>query len=143
MLKFKVKPGLFNPFNLSRKHYFSVHVFASQAEMYRKYDQLSIFGPRSDPDYSAITMPLVRRKFDAKGNSKLMPKIGNALFWQGSLGTTAITHESVHIATTYLRVLNELRLDPGNIDDEEEKLAYSVGSVARQIVAQLYEHQLL
>ena len=49
-----------------------------------------------------------------------------------------ICHESVHIATSFLRIFNKLNLS-NQIDTDEEMLAYSVGLVSKQIVNKLYQ----
>lgn len=140
--KFRINPGTYNPYKPSFKHYYHVHIFDSQENMWaygyrRTKDEKNKFG------YGALTIPLWREKFDSKSKAWIVaPKIGDVLFHKECLGMTVITHESVHLATSFLRVLKILKLSE-QIDESEEVLAYCIGSIARQIVEKLYQLEIL
>ncbi|MHC5825516.1 MAG: hypothetical protein ACYT04_59120, partial [Nostoc sp.] len=57
-------------------------------------------------------------------------------------GLVFFSHEAVHMATNYLRFKNQLLLTD-QIDENEEKLAYCIGSCTRQIVDNLYKLKIL
>lgn len=140
MRKIKVHPGRYNPFIQEFKHYYNVLIFDSKEDMWEVGAKLSPHD-KDKGGYGAITIPTWREKF-VGGEFKKAPKIGNVLFYKDCLGSECISHEAVHMATSYLRILNQLRLSD-QIDEDEEKLAYCVGSCTRQIVDNLYKLKIL
>ena len=139
LAKFHINPGKWNPFKPDMRHYYNVHVFADREAMWR-------FGARvstcKETGYAALTIPLWGERVASDGQIIKAPKIGDVLFYRGCLGSECITHESVHLATSYLRVIDRLKLND-QIDNDEELLAYCVGSCTRQIVDRLYKLSIL
>lgn len=103
--------------------------------------KLSSFEEDEYGGYGALTVPLWRQKFK-NGQSIKVPCIGTVLFYKDLLRSSVISHEAVHMATSYLRITDQLKLSD-QIDDDEEKLAYCVGSCMRQIVDSLYKLKIL
>jgi hypothetical protein len=109
--------------------------------MWRFGAKLSPWEKDEEGGYGAITIPVWRQKLK-DGVWIKAPKIGDVLFYQGLLGSECITHEAVHMATSYLRISDSLILGD-QIDEHEEKLAYCIGSCTRQIVDNLYKLEIL
>lgn len=103
--------------------------------------KLSSYEQDQHGGYGAITIPLWRQRYDGDKWIKA-PKIGAVLFYKDLLGSECISHEAVHIATSYLRHTDQLKLSD-QIDENEEKLAYCIGSCTRQIVDNLYKLKIL
>lgn len=89
-----------------------------------------------------MTISTWRKIHDKDGNWIIAPKVGDVLFHKELLGINAVTHEAVHAATCFLRILDKLKLGD-QIDDNEELLAYCVGSIAGQIVNRIYHLKIL
>ena len=140
--KFRINPGKWNPFKPDSKHYYYVHVFSDKESMWAFGAKLSAREKDQHGGYEALTVPIWRERYTEDEQVIKAPKIGDVLFYQGRLGSECICHESVHLATNYLRVIDRLYLGD-QIDDDEELLAYSVGSCARQIVDRLYQLKIL
>lgn len=141
LAKFKVYPGKFNPFLKDFQHYYHTHIFETKEQMWEAGARLSSCEKDKNNRYGAITMPVWRERYE--GDRRVIaPKIGNVLFYAGLLGSRCISHEAVHMATSYLRLVNQLAL-VDEIDEGEEKLAYCVGSCASQIVDSLYKFKIL
>ena len=140
--KFKINPGTYNPYKPSFKHYYEVHIF-DRCENLWTYGYSRTKDERNKAGYGALTIPLWRERLDRSNNAWIVaPKVGDVLFYRERLGTSVITHESVHAATSFLRILKKLKLSD-QIDNDEELLAYCVGSIASQIVNKLYELKIL
>lgn len=132
LAKIKVTPAKFNPFIKDFRHYYHVHIFETKAEMWEAGAKLSTWDKDAHGGYGALTIPLWREKYE--GEKRITaPKIGDVLFYNDCLSSECISHEAVHMATSYLRFINELMLT-SQIDENEEKLAYCIGSCTRQIV---------
>jgi hypothetical protein len=140
-VKFKVVPGRYNPFVKEYRHYYHVLVFTTKHEMWKTGAKLSSFEKDKDGGYGALTMPIWRERFDGSQIIRA-PKIGSVLFHTGCLGSEAISHEAVHMATSYLRLINQLKLTD-QIDENEEKLAYCISGCTRQIVDNLYKFKCI
>ena len=139
--KFRINPGLFNFYEISKSHYYEVHVFESPETMHLYGEKIIRDIADHQNDWGAITSPLWR--FVCKGEKEyIKPKIGNILFWQGQLGVTVVCHECVHAATSFLRLYEKLNLSD-QIDDNEELLAHCIGSLSRQTYNKLYKLQIL
>lgn len=68
----------------------------------------------------------------ATGN--LLPgKIGNIYFKQDSFRSGVITHESVHMALAYLRIVESLPVLGDECDDNEEIIADHIGWFAARL----------
>ena len=141
LFKIKVFPGRFNPFIREFRHYYHVLVFETKQDMWDAGAKLSSFEKDQNGGYGALTIPLWRERHDGEKWIKA-PKIGTVLFYKDLLGSEVISHEAVHMATSYLRHTKELKLSD-QIDDDEEKLAYCIGSCVRQIVDNLYKLKVL
>jgi hypothetical protein len=103
--------------------------------------RLSSFEQDQNGGYGALTVPLWREKIK-NGELVKAPCVGRVLFYKDLLGSEVISHEAVHMATSYLRFINQLKLSD-QIDADEEKLAYCAGSCTRQIVDSLYKSKIL
>lgn len=140
--KFRINPGTYNPYKPSFKHYYQIHVFDIEENMWEYGYRLTRNEERIG-GYTALTIPTWRERFDSSSKLWIIaPKIGDVLFHKERLDITPITHESVHLATSFLRILSKLRLND-QIDDDEEMLAYCVGSLASQIVDKLTHLKIL
>lgn len=142
LCSFKVYPGRWNPFKPPMRHYFRVHIFPDKQAMWNYGAKVSAWEKDGNGGYGALTVPTWRERITSEGDRLIAPKIGDVLFYRDLLGSECICHESVHMGTSYLRVLNLLHLSD-QIDDNEEMLAYCIGSCARQIVAILYRQKIL
>lgn len=134
---FRVNPGRYNPYKPGSRHYYRVRVFADVDTMWDVAARLSRKERDKNGGFEAITMPRWQEYLTAGEEWAVYPKVGDILFHVGFLGTEVICHESVHAATSFLRMLSRLELGE-QIDDNEELLAFCVGSIARQIVSKLY-----
>ncbi|HYW17716.1 MAG TPA: hypothetical protein VE956_00130 [Nodularia sp. (in: cyanobacteria)] len=140
-VKIKVIPAKYNPFIKDFRHYYHVHIFEARATMWDAGAKLSPWDKDKIGGYGALTIPLWRERYE--GDKRITaPKIGNVLFCKEILGSECISHEAVHMATSYLRLTQQLQLT-GQIDENEEKLAYCIGSCTRQIVDNLYKLKIL
>ncbi|WP_138503394.1 hypothetical protein [Nostoc sp. PA-18-2419] len=118
-----------------------VHVFETKAAMWQAGAKLSPWKKDGNGGYGAITLPIWRYRYE--GDEQITaPKVGNVLFYKECLGSECISHEAVHMATSYLRLIQQLQLTD-QIDENEEKLAYCIGSCMRQIVDNLYKLKIL
>lgn len=139
--KIKITPAKFNPFIKDFRHYYHVHIFETRATMWDAGAKLSTWDKDKNGGYGALTVPLWRERYEGE-NRITAPKIGDVLFCKEILGSECISHEAVHMATSYLRLTNQLILT-SQIDENEEKLAYCIGSCTRQIVDNLYKLRIL
>lgn len=98
--------------------------------------KISVHQRDKDGDYGALTVPIWREKYDGD-RVILAPKLGDVLFYRDCLGSSCVSHEAVHMSTSYLRRIGRLKLDE-QIDDDEELLAYCIGGCTRQIVDKCY-----
>jgi len=139
-VKFKVYPGRRNLIQTSRRAYWNVYVYDSADGMFEHAERHQSTGDKSR-GYHAITLPIIKcRKRDR--HWALMPHLGDVVFHKGRVGSTPISHESVHMATHFLRLLNLLKLGD-EIDESEELLAYAVSSCVVQLVNGFYAEGLL
>lgn len=124
-----MEPRQFQVFPASNDSlYFQVFVFKTKEEMWQ-FGMKQYFKDKTD--YDAMTIPITRIKF--QGDEEIVvPEIGVVLFHENAINIEAITHESVHVATSYLRAKNQLKLSD-EIDEGEERLAYCIGICAEQI----------
>lgn len=141
LAKIKIIPAKYNPFIKDFQHYYHAHIFETKQQMWEAGAKLSPWDKDADGGYGAITIPCRREKHH-EGNWITAPKIGDVLFYKDCLGSECISHEAVHMATNYLRFKNQLLLTD-QIDENEEKLAYCIGSCTRQIVDNLYKLKIL
>jgi hypothetical protein len=132
IVKFSVKPSKGNPYKPPSKFYWHVHIFGAKVSSC-EHDK--------DGGYGALTVPLWREKYLEDGSVLLAPKLGDVLFYRDCLGSECVSHESVHMATSYLRRIGSLKLG-SDIDDDEELLAYCIGICTQQIVDKCYENEL-
>lgn len=79
-------------------------------------------------DYGAIVIP--DYKVDTEGY--ISSRVGWLGLCRPNLDASIVTHEALHIATSYLRLRGLLKLGE-EIDDDEEMLAYTLGTVVSQI----------
>lgn len=135
LLKFALKPGYYNPWLKEYRHYYHVSVFPDNQAMWEYGRKLSSFEKDQKGGWSAITIPIWREKYK---NDRVIkaPKIGDVLFDRDHLSIDVISHEAVHMATSYLRFLERLKLSE-QIDEDEERLAYCVCHCTNAICLQL------
>jgi len=139
--KFRVNPGLYNFYELSKSHYYDVHVFEAPEDMYRYAEKVVVDIESNRNEWGALTSPIWRYSFE--GDKEFVkPKIGNLIFWRGQLSVTVVCHEAVHAATCFLRLRKKLKLGP-QIDEHEEMLAHCVGSLSKQIYTKLYKEKII
>jgi hypothetical protein len=117
--------------------FFFVSVHPNRQSMLRKYRKLS-HGVKAQHNFGAVVMERQIENFE-KGKRDVQPVLGFVLFERSYLGGAVVTHEAVHMATTYLRrVRKSLRLNVNDIDIEEQ-LAHYVERCAAKISAKLFE----
>lgn len=142
--KTKVVPAKYNPFIRCAddfRLYYHIQIFETKEQMWDAGAKLSQFEKDKNGGYGALTIPTWRERYE--GETRIIaPKIGDVLFYKNCLGSECISHEAVHMATSYLRLINQLHLGD-QIDEGEEKLAYCIGSCTRQIVDNLYKLKIL
>lgn len=139
---FKVYPGKNHPLIAKDRYFYNVHVFDDVESQLSKGARLLSHSDDPTAVFGAITIPRWRMRQNETGEWYYVPNIGDVLFCTHQLGTETICHESVHIATDYLRLLGKLQLTDC-IDMGEEILAYAVGQTMSQIVASLYKRKIL
>lgn len=144
LAKIRITPAKYNPFVRHAddfRHYYHVHIFETKEQMWETGAKLSQFEKDKKGGYGALTIPVWRERDE--GETRIIaPKIGDVLFYKKCLGSECISHEAVHMATSYLRLINQLNLGD-QIDEGEEKLAYCIGGCTRQIVDNLYKLKIL
>ena len=141
MFRFEVYPGRDNwmaPDNCDR--YFTICIYADLGWMRRAYRMMSPHTPEERiANCAAAVIPMRRIWVQRNKRDKISPNIGFVLFARRYAGMEVITHESVHMATTYVRAIRRsLNLGP-DIEEREERLAYAVGNIARQIASKCHE----
>jgi hypothetical protein len=85
-------------------------------------------------DYKAIVIP----DYNVDENGRIPSRVGWVGLCLPYLDASIITHEALHIATSYLRLKGLLKLGE-DIDDDEETLAYTLGTVMSQIGEYIYK----
>jgi hypothetical protein len=140
--KFRINPGLWNPYKPGFGHYFNVHVFNTQEDMHSYALRISSHERLRSDSEVADWLGLVVPSYRVSRDNVISPKVGDILLWQERLGVGLVSHEAVHAATSFLRIMGNLRL--GNqIDHDEESLAYTIGSVTKQIYSKLYSLKVI
>ncbi|HEY9748316.1 MAG TPA: hypothetical protein V6C63_06550 [Allocoleopsis sp.] len=137
IIKFQVKPAKWNPYKPPFRFYWNVHIFESKTAMWAAGAKVSACDRDKDGGYGALTVPLWRERYEGD-ETILAPKLGDVLFHRDCLGSSCVSHEAVHMSTSYLRRISKLELSE-DIDDSEELLAYCIGGCTRQIVDKCYE----
>lgn len=143
--KFKLNPSINNPFEIEKKYYYHVQVLENREELFKVADKLSPQDPNHN--FAAIVLPFYVYRFDYDKEkdefySICKPKIGNVLFRKDYLNLEVISHEAVHLATNYLRLIKKLNLGD-EIDENEELLAYCVGGMTQELITNFYKFGLL
>lgn len=138
--EFTIFPGRDNHCLPDSMLYWHVFVFQSHKKMYEGFHKLNHSDDKSE-DFGAIVMPERRFKVGCRDSEMLVhPILGFVLFSKDQLGSETTAHESVHMATHFLRRKRKsLQLSQEN-GEREETLAYTIGIVHVQLVQHLYEH---
>jgi|GEM_PF-4621115 len=133
LTKFKINPGLYNPYKPGFGHYYNVHIFDTRENM-RNFSNTIRKEEYPDKIYEAKVIPYWRVKELPDGDYIVAPKVGDVLFHQKRLEVRIVSHECVHMATSFLRILNNYDLKlRSQIDENEENLAYTIGNCCDQI----------
>lgn len=141
LITFKVNPGLYNYFPNSKKHYYKVLVFDSKESMWLAWKNASDSSEKyHNGDFEALTISYYGYR-EERESMIVKPKIGNVLFCKDYLDFRILSHEAVHMSTNFLRILNRLSLSE-RVDDDEENLAYCIGSCTKQIVDKFYKFKV-
>ncbi len=118
-------------------HYWTVLVFKHKGYMRRAFHQINITADNDDR-FGAIVMPRVLLRLI---DGKWIPdnSLGYVLFSLTQLDAGTVTHEAVHMATSYLRRIKRSLTLRKDIDDREEELAYKIGWVAWKVNHELHK----
>jgi len=111
--------------------YWMVRVFKTRGHMRRAFHKLDISHDKDDR-FAAIVMPQERQKLVRGRWRSASPNLGYVLFARTYVCAEVLCHESVHMATNYLRRIGKLRLHQKH-DKGEETLAYHTGWCGRQL----------
>ena len=143
-IKFKLKPN-------KHTNFFWAYLFDTKKEMRDWYDgyvkarinqgaDVSNFEPSNSEQterFAAIVMPF--QIF--KGSDEMQPNIGICLFHRKALGSGLISHEMLHCALWFDRVVNgNILAQYGEcVGEEEERLAYLLTDFVRNFVKKMYK----
>ena len=147
LIKFNLRPK-------NKGHYFVAHFFDTKKEMqawYETYVKVRVndganeshFRPSNSyqtDDFAAIVIPF--EIFDINdGNEVMRPNIGICLFHRKALGSGLISHEMLHCALWYDRIVNgNINAQYGEeVGEEEERLAYLLTEFVRKFVNKMYK----
>lgn len=135
-------PKIYLPERLTFALYWKVWVFPSKRAMHA-YAAWRTDGRNVD-GFAGIVIPMHTERIIGR-RPELRPKLGELLLCRQALGTSVLSHEALHMATSTLRSVGPtelLRLGP-EIDEPEERLAYLMCGLCRQVVDGLYERDIL
>jgi hypothetical protein len=152
---FRIRPWRYihrelRPKTLESRFYWNVLVFPDLRTL-RRYVEWRTGEPAAGCRAAAQVSPLPIVGYRKGMRPRVHSRLGEALFARGHIGTEIVSHEAVHIATSTLRAVElqatgnctakllKLTVD---IDNGEERLAYMIGSCARQLVAAFYDAKL-
>ncbi len=139
MLTFNVNPTKHNPFlKFQAGITVKICVFDVKTDMYKYFDKYLTYGEIIEkPNYLAIVKPepdLYKIDKDGKMVDIIKTKMATMLFCKEKMGGALVTHESVHAALATLRNLKQFpNLNIEDCNNEEEKLAYTIGEIVRAI----------
>lgn len=126
-----------------KKLFWRVEIHRDKAAMRKAYRDYLCRGHRcrgNDDRFGAIVMPCAHLKKARNGRWVADQRLGKVLFARTQIRQEEITHESVHMATGFIRRTRGTAEKPGPIDlgsgsgPREEDVAYAAGNSARQIV---------
>lgn len=145
MHKFKVYPGR-EVFHEHEHLYWDIEIIETYGWFIRKMNRF-IINPAHSPLEKEDDEVFKTRAFvnpfiiwsAKKGN---FPVLGIAFFCGQHINAEIVTHESVHMATSFLRRIRKSLKLTSEIDFREECLAYAVGQCTKQIAQYLYDHKL-
>lgn len=137
LAKFKVNPGMYNPYKPGFGHYFDVQIFVSK----QCFDEYLVRNNiEAESNCVGLVQPIDKVKYSKRGTKvKRSPKVGNILLILEHLDTNIVSHEALHASTSFLRMKDRLELCDEGIDDNEECLAYTVGSLTKQIYNKIFK----
>jgi hypothetical protein len=121
----------------STGHYWTVLVFKHKGYMRRAFHQINITANTNDR-FGAIVMPQIHLRL--VGRKWVQDKVlGYVLFSLTQLDAGTVTHEAVHMATSYMRRIKRALSLGKQVNDREEELAYKIGYVASKLIYELYK----
>lgn len=130
MHTFKVHPN-------NDELYWLVSFCQDRRSMMAKYKRLDVTNNR-EYGFCAIVMPYTVES-EEDGRWVREPVLGYVLFDLSKINGEIVAHEAVHMATAYMRRKRlSLKLN-SQINDREERLAYTVGDCAAKVCNKLYE----
>ena len=120
--------------------YWRVHVYPTRDKMLRGFRVINVSKDHRE-DFSAIVMPMT--EWQRAGREwKKTKLLGHVLFYARGLCGEVVSHEAVHMATSYLRRKRcSLHLN-SQINDREERLAYCVGYCVGKITNVLHKARI-
>lgn len=125
--------------DLLNHFYWEVSIFAKRQQFLRKYRSITDKAARSDMRYcEAIVCPRPTYAYLNKNVCYMKPRLGYALFHRNWVDNEIIAHESVHLATHFIRIhrVSSLHLRR-EIYMREEVLAYTIGTCVNQFIRHL------
>lgn len=132
-VKFKIKPK-------GVTHYFVVFVFDTKKEMHDfKHEYDKIEGVTDGyGGFGAIVMPYT---IENTKTGKIKNEIGTCLFYRDFIGAGPISHEMLHCAMWYERLLhgNKDACFGQNVGEDEERLCYTMTDLIRSFVNKMYK----
>ena len=129
--------------DLNDSLFWVVHVCPNRRSMLRRFHRLRGPMPYNGEKFAACVMPITRQAIGADGKTTTFPILGNVLFDLTHFSVEALAHESVHMATGYLRRKRRTVKLGQHADEREEQLAYPAGRCAEQIGRELKKRGLL
>lgn len=149
---FNLYPAKGHSFLPHHELYFQIQVYETKDKMLDGYSELRPEWNREELKFDACVVPIERRKISTDGSEELNPEIGCVFFHRQRVGSEITAHESVHIATSFLRVTRQseniyLATPYEELSREgyrkkmlnEEYLAYLIGNANRQLVSAFYD----
>ena len=135
-------------------HYFVAYLFDTKKEMYAWYEAYikrrvkngaseASFRPSNSyqtGDFAATVIPYQIFKIDEQ-NEIMQPDIGICLFHRGELGSGLVSHEMLHCALWFDRVVNGNTMAQygEEVSEAEERLAYLLAEFVRKFVNKMYK----
>lgn len=148
MHRFKVHPGA-ETFPKHSHLYWDIMVAATNSSFARKLKEFTLEpgdSPITEDKHTktrAIVSPFTVYKYSKYILCKhCEPILGEVLFSGPHVNAEIVAHESVHMATCFLRRIRKSLKLRSQIDFREECLAYIVGECVSQIANYLHQHKL-
>jgi hypothetical protein len=142
---FNVWPGRGTPkkYHIDTKLYWEVSVYKTRRNMKEAQKEYEPYSS-GDDSFGAIVIPLHTISFTT-GKEVHSPSLGHVLFSTKQLGMETIAHEAFHMAMGFWerREPSVLIIPPdADPNENEERLAYTIGNCARQINKNLWDNKI-